>query len=178
MNYKEVMAEVKPGDVFVTFNRTNRFSKMIANVTRSDWSHVFMYVGNGNIVESGKPGVLISRLRTYFYGNHNVALLRHKKLKEEQRPELVEKVLAHVGKKYGRLQFVWYLFIRLIGQSENPRFQLDLQPNAMVCSEAIAYAYKEMKLNIKPYFRPAGTEPADFIESQNFEVILHGEAVK
>jgi hypothetical protein len=67
---------------------------------------------------------------------------------------------------------LWYAFIRLVGQSENPKWQLDLQPRAMVCSEAVAKAYKLCGYDIKPGFQSSGVEPVDFVESKSFERIF------
>lgn len=171
--YDRVVDLIEPGDVFLSFNNGSKLSKWIANITNSEWSHVFMYIGNGNIVEStGHGGVRIGPLKKYFEGEHDVAILRLKAT-EIERNILVEKVLNHVGKRYGRLQILWYLILRWIRQSENPRFQLDIQPNAMVCSEAVATGMDELGYEIKPGMKPAGVEPADFAESDQFEELIH-----
>jgi uncharacterized protein YycO len=165
---KEASKVLDVGDVILTHNTENPLSIFIADITNSKYSHVVMYVGNGLIAESSVYGTVIVPLEKYFKGKHDIAIMRHLFVTPEERKELVQSALRIMGKRYGYLQLFWYLFIRLIGKSESPKWQLDLEPNAMVCSEAIAVVYKELGYDIKPGFETAGVEPVDFWQSEQF----------
>ena len=167
-NLKEASNILDVGDVILTFNNDNLFSQFIADVTDSDWSHASIYLGNGMIAESTALGAHISPLSNYFTGKHNIAIQRHLFLTPDERAAVTKDVMKKMDKRYGYLQMVWYLFVRLIGKSENPKWQLDLEPNAMVCSEAIAEVYRDSGYDIKPNYKSAGIEPVDFWESEQF----------
>jgi hypothetical protein len=166
----EIIKLLKPADVLLSFNRDNKLSATIARITDSSWSHVMMYIGNGNIVESSVGGVHITSIKHYLDDKYDLCLLRAN-LFSQQDKKIVKYSLSLVGKKYGYLQMLWYAFIRLIGKSESPKWQLDIQPNAMVCSEAIAESYRKNGLTIKTSIKDTGAEPADFWESNIFRKI-------
>lgn len=170
--YKQALKDLSEGDVLVSFNKTHKVSAIIASTTDSSWSHVSMYIGQGMILESSTHGVVISPLKNYFQGKHNIMGLTHVKATLEKKIDIKDKALSFVGKRYGYLQMLWYAFVRLVGKSEDPTWQLDLQPRAMVCSEAIAKAYKLNGYDIKPGFKSYGVEPVDFVQSKSFKRVF------
>ena len=159
---------LEDGDVLLALNINNELSKLIAEVTHSQYSHAFMYIGNGFIVESTFGGVQISPLKKYDDGHHHVISVRHKTLSAEERQKVRKSALKYLGKKYGYPQLLWYLLARMIGKSEDPKWQLDLDKNGMVCSEAIARAYEDNGFRIKDGLEPYAIEPVDFVESEHF----------
>ena len=169
MASKKSIKNLEIGDIGLSLNKESVASKLIAKVTDSDWSHVFMYIGNGNIIESTIGGVQITPLEKYLKENYNLVFLRLKGYSATERVLFAQSVLKYVGKRYGWFQILWYLFIRIIKKSESPKWQLDIQKRAMVCSEAIAQAMKDLGVEVKPNFNPAGVEPADFYESDKFK---------
>jgi len=166
--YKYVKKMLRPGDVILSLNKENLLSGAIKTVTESNWSHTMMYIGNGLIVESTIGGVRTYPLKHYTTSKYNIAVLRCKDLSDSQRKILIKRVKQYIGMRYAYVQILWDFFLRIIGRSEDPKWQLDVQPNAMMCSEAIARAYGELGFEIKPSFKPAGVEPADFYESLSF----------
>ena len=172
MRFEEIKKNVQKGDVILSYNTENLLSLAIATVTESKWSHVFLYLGSGNILESVIGGVQISPLKKYFKPYYNLCLLRHKHITRRDANRVTKSAVKYVGYDYGYLQLFWYLFLRLIKRSEDPMWQMDIEDSAMVCSEAIAQAYQDVGLVIKPGFKPAGMEPADFYESPFFDKIV------
>ena len=162
--------DIQKADIILTFNRDSKLSRAIANITDSGYSHTMIYIGNGFVLESSVGGVQISPLKKYTEEKYNIAILRAS-ISKADKEVVVEKSLELLGKKYGYLQLFWYLFIRLIGQSENPRWQLDIQPRKMVCSEAVAVAFGEAGVDVKKGFQDSGIEPVDFLESPWFKKV-------
>lgn len=171
--YKKVLVLLQKGDVILSFNKNNRLSETIARVTDSDYSHTMLYIGNGNVVESTVGGTKITPVKHYCQDVYQICI-RRPNITKEQKEGVVKKSLTLLGKRYGYLQLAWYLFLRFIGQSENPKWQLDLQPNAMVCSEAIAYAFGELGIRINGRLDYSQIEPEDFAASRVFVTIFVG----
>jgi uncharacterized protein YycO len=171
IRYKETVKLLAKGDVILSFNTENKLSDIIANVTKSKYSHVMMYIGNGNVVESSIHGVAITPFKHYIQPHYNIRVLSPI-MSDDKKEQVVKESLALLGKKYGYLHLVWYAFLRLIRQSENPKFQLDLNPNKLVCSEAIATAYANIGKSIKGQLKPSQIEPVDFQQSGRFKTIL------
>jgi uncharacterized protein YycO len=168
----DLMNLAKPGDV-ILMTSNKKISEIIREVTNSDYSHTAMYIGNGEIVESTSGGVRIVDLKIYDDNAHPdfILLAAKGRIHTEDRKQLVKSVLKYVGYRYSYLQIIWGLILRLIGKSENTRWQKDLTKRAMHCSEAVATAYKEIGIYIKPDMIPAGVEPVDFLESKVFNPV-------
>lgn len=167
VRYKVVKSTLEKGDVILTLNIENALSNAIKNVTNSNYSHVIMYIGNGNIIESTMGGTKITPLAHYISPKYNMCVLKPQ-IDSYERGLVVEESLKLLGKRYGYIQLFYYLFLRLIGKSEDPKWQLDIQPNALVCSEAIALAFEKIGKPVKAKLRPSQIEPVDFIQSPQF----------
>lgn len=167
IRYKIVKTALQKGDVILSLNIDNALSKTIKEVTNSKYSHTMMYVGNGNVLESTIGGTKITPLAHYVTPVYNICIVRPL-IDGYERDKVVAESLKLLGKRYGYLQLFYYLFLRLIGKSEDPTWQLDIQPNALVCSEAIALAFEKIGKPVKSKLKSSQIEPVDFIQSPNF----------
>ena len=171
---KQFKELVRVGDVFTSLHTEKELSQTIADITDGEWSHTFMYIGHGVVAEvaihKGKWGGQVTDLDYYLENPYNLRMLRMKNPDNAVLKKVAKNTKGFIGVKYGFLQIVWDLFLRLIGKSENPRWHVDVDPG-MVCSEAIGWAFWKEGIAIKPGFKPAGLEPVDFVQSEIFEVI-------
>lgn len=171
IRYKAVKSVLEKGDVILTLNIDNALSNTIKNVTHSKYSHVIMYIGNGNVIESTIGGTKITPLAHYITPNYNMCVMKPL-IESYERDKVVEESLKLLGKRYGYVQLAYYLFLRLIGKSEDPSWQLDIQPNALVCSEAIALAFEKIGKPVKSKLKSSQIEPVDFIQSPQFVRVI------
>lgn len=163
-NHKSILENIKPGDILLSRNKKNAISTTIASITKSNWGHAFLYIGDGKILESNSHGVVINPLSHYFNTKYDVGLFRLKEeLSTEQIEKLIKKARKLLGIKYGYLQLLWFLILRIFGKSEDPDWSLDVD-KGMVCSELIATAYEFVDVKFKN-LPPHQIEPADLDES-------------
>ena len=170
------LSTLMPGDVLVSFKPSNVMSNIIADVTNSEWSHCFIYRGNGEILESALDkdfwGVQVNPIAHYLNGEYVLGVFRMKpELYELHAKGLVKKSEQLLGIRYSFIQLVWQLIIRAFGKNETKKFQVDVS-EGMTCSEALAKALKLEGLDLKPNMNPSGAEPEDVVESTLFVRIL------
>ena len=163
-NHQAIRDHVRPGDILLSRKKGSPVSEIIRGVTRSRWSHSFLYIGEGKIIESDWDGVVINPLEYYLNTRYDVGLFRAKpELTKEEEEQLVLVAREMLGIKYGYLQLLWFLILRIFGKSEDPDWSLDVD-KGVVCSEMMAAAYEKIGKRIKE-LPPHQIEPADFDES-------------
>lgn len=163
-NHNAIINNIKPGDILLSRNKKHPVSITIANITKSNWSHVFLYIGEGKIIESSIHGVVINPLSHYLNNKYDVGLFRTKeKLSPEQTKKLIDRARSLLGIKYGFLQVLWLAILRLFGKSEDPDWSLDVD-TGMICSEMIAHAYEYIGIKFKD-LPPHQIEPEDIDQS-------------
>lgn len=165
-NHETIKNNIKAGDILLSRNKKAPISLLIAGVTKSNWSHAFFYIGEGKIIESSVGGVAIHPLEKYLNNTYDVGLFRlNKELTQEETIKLVNNARKLAGISYGYLQLVWFLFLRLLGKSEDPDWAIDLD-EGMVCSELVAHAYETIGIKFKNNLPPHLIEPVDLDESK------------
>ena len=128
----------RPGDYGVV--KTNGVvAKFIRIGTLSRWNHVFIYIGDGLIVEARPTGVTISKDDLYpimAYNQHEIDL------DDEKRKAIVDFAKAQVGKPYGFIDIA-VIFLRMLGlRIPFPNFWAKLaKRQGFICSELVAEAY-------------------------------------
>ncbi len=163
-NHQAIRDNARAGDMLLSRTISSPISKIIAGITRSNWSHSFLYIGDDKIIESDWKGVVIKRLEHYLNDKFTVGLFRVKpELTEDEAERLVKEMRKLLGIHYGYLQLVWQLILRLIGKNEDPDWAIDVD-TGMICSEAMATAYKKINRQIKD-LPPHQMEPEDFDSS-------------
>ena len=163
-NHQAIRDNVIVGDMLLSRKVNSPISRVIAGITRSNWSHSFLYIGDDKIIESDWNGVVIKRLEYYLNDKFTVGLFRVKpELTEDETDRLVKEMRKLLGIHYGYLQLVWQFILRLIGRNEDPDWAIDVD-TGMICSEAMATAYKKIGRQIKN-LPPHQTEPEDFDSS-------------
>lgn len=164
-NHEAIRNNIKAGDILLSRNKKAPISKIISGVTRSYWSHAFLYIGEGKILESSIGGVAIHPLEKYLNNIYDVGLFRiNKDLLEEEIFALIKNARKFAGISYGYLQLAWFLILRLFGKSEDPDWSIDVD-EGMVCSELVANAYETIGIKFKD-LPPHQIEPADLDESK------------
>lgn len=163
-NHQAILDNIQVGDILLSRKINSPISKIIGGVTKSQWAHSFLYIGDGKIIESDWDGVVINHIEYYLNDKYSVGLFRVKPpLSESEKEVLVETARKKLGIKYGYLQLFWFLILRILGKSEDPDWSLDVS-KGMVCSEMMAAAYQEIGRSIKN-LPPSQIEPVDFDDS-------------
>lgn len=130
---QQVLELLRPGDVLVT-----RKEHAITNYFLPGyWPHVAMYVGDSEVVESMKDGVLEREMDSPF-GNDSVAIIRPI-LDEETIQMAIKRARSHVGKPYD--------------------FDFDFtRADRLVCTEVVYRSYEGLAGMTFPLVRRAGRE--------------------
>jgi hypothetical protein len=161
-NFQTIKANLKPGDILLSRKPGSPISETIQGITRSKWSHSFLYIGDDKIIDIISSGVKIRKLEAYT--EYELGLFRvTPDLTEEEVQKLIKEMRKLLGIHYGWLQLLWLAFLRLLGKNEDPDWGLDVD-TGVTCSEAITKAY----LKIGKHFKnlpPSEMEPADLDES-------------
>jgi hypothetical protein len=162
MIIEKIKKEMLAGDVLLSFDRKSWISKEIKEITHSDYSHAFLYIGNGKILESNPGGVIIREIEAYLdYNRYYLSLFRV--YFDEKRPyKLVKACKKHLGIHYGYSQIAWLWLLSITGTIDNPFFQRDC--NGFICSELIADGIKEVGLYPFGSKIPACITPADLAQ--------------
>ena len=163
-NHKAITDNIAKGDILLSRKTHSPISEVIQGVTRSMWSHSFLYIGDNKVIESDWDGVVIHPLDRYLNNKYSVGLYRIKpELTEDEAEQLVIQARKLLGIHYGYLQILWQLVLRLVGKNEDPDWSLDID-KGMICSEMMAAAYEKISRRIKE-LPPHQMEPADFDDS-------------
>ncbi|MGE0798719.1 MAG: YiiX/YebB-like N1pC/P60 family cysteine hydrolase [Lautropia sp.] len=141
---------LQPGDVILVAGKT-RFASLVCRMTRSTWSHVAIYVGNGHhsdparcVVEADvEAGVRMIRLADL--ADHDILVVRASHLQEASRDELIAHLLDRVGHRYdldhvialARLLLIAPLPLARWIRTESVR---RADPTRAICSTLVAHA--------------------------------------
>lgn len=182
-------ATLQPGDVLLT-NGNTRAAALVRRITRSQWSHVAMYVGPLEPgpdprcaveadVAAGVRAVPLSE-----FNGHQVRVLRPRGLSDAARRRLAEWVVGRIGQGYD-LRHAWALAAKLLHLPLISR--LATAPSAMaqsaskfICSTLLAQAFLLAGHPIRPIQLAAldtaahghrYVTPRDFESATFFEVI-------
>lgn len=163
-NHQAIRDKVLPGDILLSCHKKHPISKVIAGITRSNWSHTFMYLGDGKILESNWDGVIIRPLEYYLNNEYCVGLFRvTPELDEKQTKKVIKEARKMLGIHYGFLQLLWQFILRICGKSEDPDWNLDVD-TGVICTEVVAKAYQKIGIQFKD-LPPHQMEPVDFDDS-------------
>lgn len=163
-NHQAIRDNIRPGDILLSCHKKSPISKTIAGVTRSNWSHTFMYIGDGKILESDWDGVVINPLSHYLNNEYRVGLFRvFPDLSEDKIKEVIKAARKMLGIHYGFFQLVWQFILRICGKSEDPDWSLDVD-TGVICTEVVAKAYQKIGVRFKN-LPPHQMEPVDFDDS-------------
>jgi hypothetical protein len=155
---EQIKENILPGDVLLSFDRQSWISKEIKEVTHSDYSHAFLYIGKGKILESNPGGVIIREIDSYLdYNRYFLSLFRV--YFDEKRPyKLIKTCKKRLGERYGYSQIGLLWFINTFGVTS-----LQLNLSGVICSELVADGIK--KVGLYPFTKiPACVTPADLAE--------------
>lgn len=127
-----------------SYNKKNSISKLVAWITKSQWSHCFIVVGPVGlwdylIAESSMTGgIKFNLLSKYDNDKYNLDLID---LGEKCDQSDLEAVLPLIGHMYGYIQAFGYMIAKLFNLKTNP-FQ-----DQVVCSELVYLFLKNSKLS-------------------------------
>lgn len=108
---------LQPGD-FILFSGKSFISRGIKFFSKSKWTHVAFFVGNGYIIEATAAGVEKNLLAPLIKKTEAIAVMRVPNLTVEQMELMKAKAYAMLGEKYDvwqLLTFSVYFTLRKIG---------------------------------------------------------------
>jgi len=163
-NHQKIKDEILPGDILLSCHKRHPISKVISGITRSNWSHTFLYIGDNKIIESDWDGVVIKPLDHYLNDTYRVGLFRvTPELTEEESKQVIVEARKMLGIHYGFWQLIWQFILRVCCKSEDPDWALNVD-SGVICSEMVAKAYKKIGKKFKN-LPPHQMEPVDFDDS-------------
>lgn len=143
-------ALLQPGDVILVAGKT-RFASLVCRLTQSSWSHVAIYVGPGHdpdpvrcIIEADiEAGVRMITLAEL--ADHDIQVVRASSLPESSRQELIDYLLARVGRRYDLNHVVELARLMLfapspLGRWLSPKTMRRADPTRAICSTLVAHA--------------------------------------
>ena len=186
---RALAAVLDPGDVLLS-DGTTRCAALVKRVTRSNWSHVSMYVGPLNdaadplcIVEADVAGG-VRPIRLSQLDARRVCVLRPMELDDAERRQLADSVLRFLGSEYD-VRLAWMLGFNLL--MRRWRARLGTLPTTMgrgatrfICSSLIAQAFALIGHSILPVQSDGShadaanhrhLTPADFERAAVFEIV-------
>jgi len=159
-----------------------RFSTAIKYLTKSNWSHSSIYIGEGKLIEADlKYGVRVVPLQNYM--KYHTRICRPKNLSTTDENSLLNFAHSKIGGQYDTKHVSDLLKIAL-----NPRLKLrkiliqlgSSDPTEVICSSLIADAFQSVHYPILPIKKELGgynkinstlITPSDFDLSPYFYII-------
>ncbi|MDB5084083.1 MAG: hypothetical protein JWN30_969 [Bacilli bacterium] len=134
--------DLQVGDLL--FVRGNlKFSSLIKRFTKSDYSHVAVYVGNGAVVEALLLGKVRYTALSKYKSDYDV--YRYKRqLTAEQQFSIVHYLHAHIGTSYDYFDLLVLMILFLF----NVRLQLKQSSRRMLCSELARNCYRAGRISM------------------------------
>ncbi|MDR0770513.1 MAG: distant relative of cell wall-associated hydrolase [Burkholderiales bacterium] len=99
-------AALQTGDILLSADDNDWISLGIRLVSLSPVSHAAVYIGNGNIVEAVRSGVLLGTVTGMRDEQTVIAVYRYPNLDDTQRDSLRQIALWHVGNRYSMVGVV------------------------------------------------------------------------
>ena len=142
------MNDYKPriGDYGV-IRSTGLFARLIQVGTVSRWNHVFIYVGDGNIVEATPKGVILSPVSKY----NLIAWNQHEELDSKERYVIADFAMSKIGQPYNFI-VIGNIALRILGLKIFAKTKLMYRwaqaTKGYICSELTAEAYEAIGENL------------------------------
>jgi hypothetical protein len=168
---EQILKEIKPGDLLLSFNKEALVSKAISEVTGSDFSHVFTYIGMGKILNAQSNGYVINKLSHYLNYDKYYLSLRRPFEDKPRAKKFIEESKKLRGVDYGFLQLFYIGLLHLLRLRRNKRVQVDLP--GMTCSETVANAMYNM--HMYPFdadLKPSHVEPGHIADCELIRKIV------
>lgn len=156
--------EPQPGDIGLSYG-TAKFSRFVrlAQALIGDWaiySHAFIYLGDGLIIESLPQGATINELSTY---EPEQVIFAQFGLSREQRSRICEEAIRLEGTPYSKLDFVAIGLTHYCNDCWLPRWVRKRVANSgrMICSQLVAESYRRAGIELEPGKDPQDLTPGD-----------------
>jgi len=180
-DFDKIIKIIKPGDVLLVEGK-QRFSTAIKYLTKSNWSHSAIYIGEEKLIEADlKDGVRVIPLQNYM--KYHTRICRPKNLSTTDESTLLNFAHSKIGGQYDTKHVSDLLKIVL-----NPRLKLrkiliqlgSSDPTEVICSSLIADAFHSVHYPILPIKKELGgyhkinstlITPSDFDLSPYFYII-------
>ena len=142
---KITAAKLKPGDVFIfDSNGITRVATKL--LTLSSFTHAAIYIGNGEVVEATKDGVVKHSLREAFSDQRICYVLRRDGLNDAQRDKLVNAAKDWEGAKYSTQHLIDCLFGGEIARNKTRVEKLGVNKPAVICTELVQRIFRDAGL--------------------------------
>lgn len=177
-DYERLRFEVRPCDVLLIEGH-NRVSRIIQQITQSNWSHACLYIGKLHDIEDPKLRILVKRVYKVAldeqliiesilgegtiisslsrYKKYHVRICRPEGLLARDAQKVISYALSHLGMNYST-RHIFDLFRFLFPYTILPRrwrstlFEHNaLKPTEEICTLMIANAFRKVDYPILPY---------------------------
>ena len=145
-----------PGDLIVSTSAA-WISARIRDLTNSPVSHVAIYIGDGQVIESVDEGVVVRSLTDALQDDYYAAAFRADALTDPQRSTLVRWLRSQVGKQYDYVAIISLL-----------QYQ---QPEKWFCSELVFAAFEHVGAPLGPL--PSQSNPGDVLTISGVTYLGH-----
>lgn len=160
---------LEPGDLIFTYKKMSLFSWLIRKVSKTPYSHVSIYIGNDQVIESAylSKGVAINQNK-YFTEKYNHSVYRVK-TSPENIAKVIEFAKSKDSVKYAILQVAFLGMLYLCGWIKQSILKIDVD-KGMTCSEFVATCYKHVGIELAAY--PSASTPYELTLSKDLEKII------
>lgn len=161
----------------------------IREYTEGAYSHVGLYVGNGQSVDAGPDGVSKDIVRSLIDGFELGRVLRFKALGRIRQQAVVKKATSFIGFRYATIDAIGMYFRRLAFRRIEAHLKcktfgerlgkalifirrfIKSPCRKVFCSQLVLEAYGAAEIYDKRQVKSAALSPNDFIESGVFEYV-------
>jgi len=145
---------------------TSPISWLIQTLTKSEFTHVGLYVGDGKIIEADR--FIKTRIRKFRPDREHHTIYRLPKLTDIQKEAIQWYAKRYEGMGYDYLQIIGFIF-RLLFKWNAPLFN---QANKLVCSELIDRVFYQVGVPRKTENCPpvGNVTPAELLEVYPLEI--------
>lgn len=134
--WQRVTSRLEPMDFIFTYDTTSFVSRIIAWIDSGSWSHVGVYVGDGQIVEAISSGVIRRSLDVYRTSKIRLGVYRVVSVNEEGKQKAIFWYNQQVGKPYNYAGVIRLAFRKVVDRYLSIRWSIrsprDLSPNDMI----------------------------------------------
>ena len=169
---------LKIGDLILTTPiKDNSISRLIKKsqakeyeLKHSVWTHIAIYVGDGNTCEATRKGVVVKNIYDHLEVS-SIKIIRLKGITEHQRYVCAIKALQRLSKPYNYREIAGFAVDRLVSSfkvRKESGFK-QLLSGSYTCSGMIYEVFLEV-LRTPPFDHATRPSPADFSASNKFEL--------
>lgn len=150
------LSKLKAGDII--FARSDGFlSRVIRHVTRSEWSHVAIYLGEGQVIDTDAlRSVSIHQLSSF----ECWAAGRVEDLSDQRIGEIVNYMVSELNKPYDYLQLVGFFLDYTFGWAVNWQWK-----GHYTCGQLIDRAFHVAQIDLVPGKTEGNVTPEDIYSS-------------